>query len=151
MTQSCSSYNDAFITDKTHWHSWRDLAFNTISHFHILFNYFWQWYSQTWKHLAYIKMSHTSTCLADWLGSIDQLISSFKYHHPHCDMTRSNRCRCPTRQMRMDEDACIIRNWTDKLTKREYHSLNTATRCFEIKRNFPKTLWDFVVLERWCA
>ena len=55
-----------------------------------------------------------------------------------------------TRQMQIDEDACI-RNWTDQLTKREYHSLYTATRCFEIKRHFPKTLWDFVVLERWCA
>jgi len=54
------------------------------------------------------------------------------------------------RQMQFDEDACI-RNWTDKLTKREYHSLYTATRCFEIKQHFPKTLWDFVVLERWCA
>jgi len=42
-----------------------------------------------------------------------------------------------TRQMQIDEDACI-RNWTDELTSREHHSLYTATR-WERKRESVRT------------
>ena len=34
---------------------------------------------------------------------------------------------CQTTQMHIDQDACI-RNWTDKPTSFEYHSLYVATR-----------------------
>ena len=48
-----------------------------------------------------------------------------------------------TRQMQIDEDACI-RNWTDELTSRESHHLYRYEVNLEITRHFPKTLWHFV-------
>jgi len=53
-----------------------------------------------------------------------------------------------TRQMQIDEDACI-RN----LNGHDCHTWNLQLKCShgDLNDTYSKTLWQFVVLERWCA